>query len=319
MQCSGDEIERMGMRKMSLSLSLSLSLRLRARATGSRVTAGLFHCTTRLTHSSTATQAVVGDNIEFSRQQDIATSLGFSLAGHTLDYSSSFTPSLLNLEALIFIPHGKTPSNEKLLFQSHKESQNSKLLESSLKDTEEGARVLISQYHTRLKSNPSDFIFLRSPLQRTGETAEVYLNQLCKVMNDTPEVEVDPALLEIDHASWHGKTVSELCGDDKELAMSYRSGSFVAAPHDGESNLDLLFRCSTWLKSIENKYSDKVVCVFGHGTFQNGVETLLCSYGATPPSTVFTRVPGQSHLKRGFPHAVFPPFHGLRSFNSILS
>mmetsp|Transcript_2998 Transcript_2998/g.5365 ORF Transcript_2998/g.5365 Transcript_2998/m.5365 type:complete len:291 (-) Transcript_2998:629-1501(-) len=248
-------------------------------------------------------------------QQEIAKTLGFSIVGQSVEYSSSYKPLQLDIESLIFIPHGKTNSNVKLIFQSHEESADSKLLPNSLIEAAEGATVFIDQYRDRLRDNPSDFVFLRSPLQRTVETAEVYSSALMTVMPEPPTIVEDAALLEINHASWHGKTVFELHDIEQEKASFYRQGSFTAAPSDGESNLDLLLRCHQWLQSFDIRYRNKVVCVFGHGTFQNGVETLLCSYGATPPSTVFTREVGKSHLKRGFPHAVFPPFHSLRSFN----
>ena len=247
---------------------------------------------------------------------DIAAKLGFSIAGQSVDYSSTFTPFTLDLETLIFIPHGRTPSNEKLLFQSYEESINSRLLSSSRLETSEGADLFLAQYSTRLKDQPNDFIFLRSPLKRTEETAEVYLNAFQSVMAKCPTVHIDSALLEIDHASWHGKTVSDMHGEEQDAAAAYRAGSFLAAPCDGESNLDLLWRCSQWLQSVQKQYPHKIVCVFGHGTFQNAVETLLCSYGATLPCTIFTRKPGESHMKRGYPHAVFPPFHSLRTFNT---
>lgn len=249
---------------------------------------------------------------------DIATKLGFSIIGQSIDYTSSYTPISLDLESLIFIPHGKTPSNEKLLFQSYKESKDSKLLPASQIETKEGAQVFIDQYSHRLQHNPTDFVFLRSPLERTSETANIYLDMLRNVMTDEPIIHIDSSLLEINHGSWHGMTVSEILDDkEKALATSYRAGSFLAAPCDGESNLDLLWRCYIWLQSIQYQYPNKIVCVFGHGTFQNAIETLLCSYGATSPATIFTREPGQSHLKRGYPHAVFPPFHTLRSFNNL--
>lgn len=248
---------------------------------------------------------------------EIASKLGFAIAGQSIDYSSAYSPISLDLEALIFIPHGRTPSNEKLIFQSHEESSNSKLLPTSLAETAEGAEVFLAQYSDRLTHQPTDFIFLRSPLERTAETAEIYLEVMRGRIPTAPNIQIDSGLLEIDHTSWHGQTVSDIQdNEERALAMSYRAGSFLAAPSDGESNLDLLLRCNTWLQSIQKKYPQKVVCVFGHGTFQNGIETLLCSYGATPPATIFTREAGQSHLKRGYPHAVFPPFHTLRSFNN---
>lgn len=67
----------------------------------------------------------------------------------------------------------------------------------------------------------------------------------------------------------------------------------------------MMARCSAWLDDLNAKYAGKVVVAFGHGTFQNGVETLLLSRGeGVEPRVVFTRKHGESHLKRGFPHDV---------------
>ena len=50
----------------------------------------------------------------------------------------------------------------------------------------------------------------------------------------------------------------------------------------------------------------KVIVAFGHGTFQNALEVLLCSFGVDKsPADVFTRQPGRSHLRRGYPHEVY--------------
>ena len=51
----------------------------------------------------------------------------------------------------------------------------------------------------------------------------------------------------------------------------------------------------------------KVVVIFGHGTFQNAVESLLRTFGdAKQPPEIFARAKGASHLRRGFPHNVYP-------------
>ena len=109
--------------------------------------------------------------------------------------------------------------------------------------------------------------------------------------------------MEIDHASWHGKTVEELEGADRAAAAAHRSGDCLAKPPDGESQLDVLERAAAWVHGLDEP--GRVVVAFGHGTMQNAIEVVLRTYGSRPPAEVFTRVPGKSHLKRGFPHVVF--------------
>jgi broad specificity phosphatase PhoE len=218
------------------------------------------------------------------------------------------------LETMIMVPHGRTPSNEKLLFQSHEEGPNATLLPASLEEAAAGAEEFWKTWYERFREHPSDFIFLRSPLHRTAQTAQVYMDTLLRLdangCDAAPSVQVDAGLLEINHASWHGCCVDDLAGADRAAAEAYRNGSFFAAPSDGESNLDLLERCSAWLSELRHGVcaSKKVIVVFGHGTYQNAVETLLRTYGTRKtPAGIFSRKPGASHLRRGRPHSVWPP------------
>ena len=69
--------------------------------------------------------------------------------------------------------------------------------------------------------------------------------------------------------------------------------------------MDLLGRCANWLVDVNASYDGKVLVAFGHGTFQNAMETILqAPYAPPDPVSIFTRKPGQSHIKRGFPHEV---------------
>ena len=65
----------------------------------------------------------------------------------------------------------------------------------------------------------------------------------------------------------------------------------------------MLERAAAWVEGLDAP--DRIVVAFGHGTMQNAIEVVLRTYGDRPPAEVFTRVPGKSHLKRGFPHVVF--------------
>eukprot|EP00613_Pedinella_sp_CCMP2098_P044121 CAMPEP_0171788742 /NCGR_PEP_ID=MMETSP0991-20121206/64668_1 /TAXON_ID=483369 /ORGANISM="non described non described, Strain CCMP2098" /LENGTH=240 /DNA_ID=CAMNT_0012397925 /DNA_START=74 /DNA_END=796 /DNA_ORIENTATION=- len=228
------------------------------------------------------------------------------LERNKIGYLENYSGREVAVKELVMIPHGRTPSNERLLFQSHGEGPNATLLPESLVEAAKGAALFLDLYGDRLH----DCVFVRSPLLRCAATADVYADVFVKRGYARPDVAVDEGLLEIDHASWHGLTVGEVpSGVERSAAEAYRNGNFHAKPRDGESNIDLLERTQRWLNSLDER--SKVVCAFGHGTFQNAAEVLLQTFGERPPEQVFTRKHGESHLVRGYPHSLFPP-HGCK-------
>ena len=212
---------------------------------------------------------------------------------------ASFAPPRPKVQALVLIPHGRTPSNQRLIFQDHSEGPDATLLPESLVEAGKGAEVFLDAFGDRLERCS----FRRSPLHRCAQTWEAYTAVLAGRGLEVPEIAVDDALVEIDHASWHGKTVEELEGADRAAAAAHRAGDVLAGPADGESQLDVLERAATWVNGLDEP--DRVIVAFGHGTMQNAIEVVLRTYGSRPPAEVFTRVPGKSHLRRGFPHVVF--------------
>ena len=222
-----------------------------------------------------------------------------------LGYAADYAPPRLALEKLIMVPHGRTPSNERMLFQSHAEGPNATLLPSSLDEAARGAEAFLAEHGARYAASPAEFRFSRSPLRRCVETAAVYLDAFEKRGLARPEVAVDEGLLEIDHASWHGLTVAEIsAGPERDAAAKYRAGDFFAKPRDGESNVDVIERARAWLDGALPK--ERVVYVaFGHGTFQNAAEVSLRVFRRKTPAEVFSRQPGRSHLRRGWPHVLY--------------
>ena len=212
---------------------------------------------------------------------------------------ASFAPPRPRVGALVLIPHGRTPSNQRLIFQDHSEGPDATLLPESLVEAGKGAEVFLDAFGDRLERCS----FRRSPLHRCAQTWEAYTAVLADRGLEVPEIAVDEALVEIDHASWHGKTVEELEGADRAAAAAHRGGDVLAGPADGESQLDVLERAAAWVEGLDAP--GRVVVAFGHGTMQNAIEVVLRTYGSRPPAEVFTRVPGKSHLRRGFPHVVF--------------
>ena len=212
---------------------------------------------------------------------------------------ASFAPPRPKVQALVLIPHGRTPSNQRLIFQNHSEGPDATLLPESLDEAGKGAEVFLNAFGDRLERCS----FRRSPLHRCAQTWGAYTAVFADRGLEVPQIAVDDALVEIDHASWHGKTVEELEGADRAAAAAHRSGDCLAKPPDGESQLDVLERAAAWVEGLDAP--GRVVVAFGHGTMQNAIEVVLRTYGSRPPAEVFTRVPGKSHLRRGFPHVVF--------------
>eukprot|EP00658_Telonema_sp_P-2_P019999 TRINITY_DN17868_c0_g1_i9.p1 TRINITY_DN17868_c0_g1~~TRINITY_DN17868_c0_g1_i9.p1 ORF type:complete len:168 (-),score=32.21 TRINITY_DN17868_c0_g1_i9:123-626(-) len=163
-----------------------------------------------------------------------------------------------------------------------------------------------AEYAELLQGDPDRFVFVRSPLRRAEQTAAKWEAVLRERFGLELDVVEDHGVIEIDHGSWHGFRVEDLEGEDAIQAAAYRGGDFWAKPADGESRVDLLRRCRAWLDKASGLYPDKIVVVFGHGTFQNGLETLLLpDYVPPDPAAIFSRTPGGSHLKRGFGHRLW--------------
>ena len=133
---------------------------------------------------------------------------------------ASFAPPRPRVGALVLIPHGRTPSNQRLIFQDHSEGPDATLLPESLVEAGKGAEVFLDAFGDRLERCS----FRRSPLHRCAQTWGVYETAFAGRGLEVPEIAVDEALVEIDHASWHGKTVEELEGADRAAAAAHRAG-----------------------------------------------------------------------------------------------
>ena len=153
---------------------------------------------------------------------------------------ASFAPPRPRVGALVLIPHGRTPSNQRLIFQDHSEGPDATLLPESLVEAGKGAEVFLDAFGDRLERCS----FRRSPLHRCAQTWGVYETAFAGRGLEVPEIAVDGALVEINHASWHGKTVEELEGADRAAAAAHRAGDVLAKPPDGESQLDVLERAA---------------------------------------------------------------------------
>eukprot|EP01062_Namystynia_karyoxenos_P046606 TRINITY_DN34988_c0_g1_i1.p1 TRINITY_DN34988_c0_g1~~TRINITY_DN34988_c0_g1_i1.p1 ORF type:complete len:278 (+),score=75.01 TRINITY_DN34988_c0_g1_i1:78-836(+) len=206
---------------------------------------------------------------------------------------------------VFMVPHGQTPANEKLFFQSHDDGgEDQCLVPEGRAQAEAGARAFLPI----LPADPGSWMWLRSPLLRAAQTAEIF-REVAGPAAPIPDPEVDAGVVELDHGPWHGRAAHELEGEDGALATAFRAGDFFAAPTGGagESAADLVLRARQWLESLNRRFTaGTTVVVFGHGMFQNAVETVLRTYPEKTPAQVFTRRKGQSHLRRGHAHLVTP-------------
>lgn len=233
-----------------------------------------------------------------------------------IDYGPEFQPLAQLTCGLLMVPHGQTPSNERMLFQSHRDGPENALTEKGVAMADRGALAFAQEYGTLIRAKPENWLFYRSPLQRTATTARCYTEALRKAGVEVTEPVIDPDLIEINQGSWHGLSVDDLAGGsgggaESDMALRYRDGCFVAKALDGsgESRLELMTRVAIWLRKLEELHGGRRrnIVVFGHGTFQNSVEVLLRAVPGKTPVEVFSRnVTGSSHLRRGEVHLLAP-------------
>ena len=135
---------------------------------------------------------------------DLMERLGFDLLDSDLGsitYNTAYVPPPMAVSSLTCIPHGRTPSNEKLLFQSHAEGPDGILLPESFEGAQAGAKVYFDRWGDQIRGSPSRFVFLRSPLERTAQTAGVY-REVGESMGITlPEIDIEPRVIEINHGN----------------------------------------------------------------------------------------------------------------------
>lgn len=253
-------------------------------------------------------------------QVDRAGALGLVLPAASditpVDYGPEYRPPAQLTCGLLMVPHGQTPSNERMLFQSHRDGPENALTQKGVAMAERGAVAFARDYGPLIRAQPESWMFYRSPLSRTETTARSYTRALREAGVDVPDPIVDPDLIEINQGSWHGLSVGGLAGmsgggAESAMALRYRDGCFVAKALDGsgESRLDVMTRVASWLRRLEELHGGRRrnIVVFGHGTFQNSVEVLLRSIPGKSPVEVFSRnVSGSSHLRRGEVHVLAP-------------
>lgn len=215
---------------------------------------------------------------------------------------------------LVIIPHGVTDANKRNVFHGQADSKDENLInEEGRRQAAEGA-IPLAEMIRSMSLRAEDLIFLRSPLRRTGETAEISLTELQNLVPGLPlEAQVDPDVIELSFGEWDGKDLSEIeaeLGPEEKLnAEKYRNLNAVMRAASGENFLMVLKRVRTVLESWNKKYPGKTVVVYGHGTFAAAVRVLMQSPeaqvsdyvtwrdGAVPPRGMPTLFPARSELR----------------------
>lgn len=89
---------------------------------------------------------------------------------------------------------------------------------------------------------PTRATCLTSPTLRARETAS------CLGL----ETEIEPALRDLDYGRWAGRSLDEIQASERD-ALGLWLADPEAAPHGGETVLELIERVSAWMEQLENR------------------------------------------------------------------
>ena len=207
---------------------------------------------------------------------------------------ASFAPPRPRVGALVLIPHGRTPSNQRLIFQDHSEGPDATLLPESLVEAGKGAEVFPWTPSATASSGVASGGRRCTAARRRGASTRRPLPAAAWRFPDRGRRRAG------------GDRPCELARQDRGGARGRRprlrrraSGGRRACEASGRRVAARRFRerAAAWVEGLDAP--GRVVVAFGHGTMQNAIEVVLRTYGDRPPAEVFTRVPGKSHLRAG--------------------
>ena len=130
-------------------------------------------------------------------------------------------------DRLILVRHGVTVWNLEGRFQGH--------LDPPLAAEGEAEGRLLAE---RLAADPHErpARIVTSPLTRAARTAQIIVTLLAgEYGGGTPEVVLDPRLVEIGQGDWEGRTHAELADNDGERYAEWRRAKGMREPPGGES------------------------------------------------------------------------------------
>jgi broad specificity phosphatase PhoE len=172
---------------------------------------------------------------------------------------------------IFLLRHAPTQDNEKRINGSQTDTLLSK-----------NGKEIAKEIAPTLSKNEYDLIIV-SPLKRTFQTIEPYLNSLKKKI----PVEVNNLTIERDL----GKLTNSVAGDGQIQAHREKSGQnkIEWIPPEGESILDVYERAKRFFNEIQKKYSGKKILICGHQVFLRCLEIIILNksiydfYSENPP------------------------------------
>ncbi|MBX4868880.1 MULTISPECIES: histidine phosphatase family protein [Rhizobium] len=153
---------------------------------------------------------------------------------------------------LTWICHGATAANRKARFPLDEPLEE--------KAVEEAARVAALPHADRI---------VTSPALRARQTADALLL----------EGRIDPSLRDCDHGRWAGRSIQAIESEEPENLMAWMTEP-EAAPHGGESLLDLRKRVAGWMEA-QSEQGGHVIAVSHAAVIRAAVAHVL----QAPPSS----------------------------------
>lgn len=154
---------------------------------------------------------------------------------------------------LYMLRHGETAWNTERRMQGMKDSDL----------TERGRAQALAMGRTlkvELEREPGPTIFLRSPLGRTRETAQIVGRQIGIAPDEWRE---DIRLAELSYGAWEGSSWSEIELTHPTALAEWRADPHGYCPPGGETHLDLRRRCDSILAEIAASGTRTVVVSHG--------------------------------------------------------
>ena len=159
------------------------------------------------------------------------------------------------MPVLYYVRHGETDFNAEQRLQGRQDTVLNARGRSQAKDSGELLRGLFA----RNRRDPSDFVYVASPLRRTRETMEILRPQLGLAPHPYT---TDDRLLEISYGAWEGLTLPEIETRMPGLLAERERDKWDFVPPDGESYREMAARISDWYASLTR---DTVVAAHGGG------------------------------------------------------
>ena len=150
---------------------------------------------------------------------------------------------------MYLVRHGQTDWNAEMRFQGQK---NIPLNNAGRQQAARNGRKL-----SQLISNPEDFDFVASPLDRTRETMEIIRAEM---KLESKDYRMDKRLLEISFGDWEGYTFDELCVEFSDAIEKRLANKWNFVQPNGESYQIMCDRVAIWLKTVTR---DTVVVCHG--------------------------------------------------------